>query len=160
MQIEVITLVHGTPHFGALLARTRADPELIERMWVDAECTPDELDVPGTWWSVAVLHDGSRLAAWAAARVDGGVLKCFANYEVPGIGRELGLYRDVYRERHRSVVLRMGLPAVTYLFAEPIPLHLADGWYRTGLQGESETTGTVTHTWQELRREPTSPRRS
>ncbi|WP_431728555.1 hypothetical protein [Verrucosispora sp. TAA-831] len=157
MDVDVFTAAHGTVRFAVLLAGLRADTALVEQFWADAEGTPDELDVPGTMWSVVVLRDGSRwgaLAAWAAARVDGDMLKCFASYEVPGAGRERGLYRDAYRERHRAVVLPCRRPAVTYLFAQPVPLHEADGWRRTGVSGTSSEPGIPSHAWWELRREP------
>ncbi|WP_146605725.1 hypothetical protein [Micromonospora craterilacus] len=151
-------MAHGSERFAALLAQLRADTALVRRFWAEAEGTPDELDKPGTLWSVVVLRDGSRwgtLAAWAAARVEGDTLKCFANYEVPGVGRELGLYRVAYQERHRAVVLPSRRAAVTFLFAQPIPLHEADGWRRTGLQGVSTEPGIEAHAWWELRRDPT-----
>lgn len=144
----VATLAHGQPEYAALLDRIRADEWLVGRMWADAESRPDELDVPGTWWTVVVV-DGAP-AAWCAARLDGGVLKCHSNYEHPA-HRGRGLYAAAYRERHQTVVATAAVPAVTYLFRQPIPLHEADGWYRTGLEGPGELPD---HWWWQLRREP------
>lgn len=117
-------------------------------MWADAESRPDELDVPGTRWTVALA--GGGLAAWCAASPAGGVLRCHSNFEVPAY-RGRGLYGRAYRERHRAVVLPCGLLAVTYLFAQPIGLHEADGWVRTGVSGVSFAAGEP-HAWWELRR--------
>lgn len=146
----VATLAHGQPEYAALLDRIRADEWLVGRMWVDAESTPDELDVPGTWWTVVVV-DGAP-AAWCAARLDGDALRCHSNYEHPA-HRGRGLYAAAYRERHQTVVAPAAVPAVTYLFAQPIPLHERDGWRRTGEQGPGRLPD---HWWWELRREPTA----
>jgi hypothetical protein len=147
MRHQVVTLAHGQPEYADLLDRIRQDDDLVARMWADAESRPNELDVPGTRWSVALVGDGMP-AAWCAARIDGDILKCFCNYEVPAY-RDHGLYEAVYRERHDAVVVPTGLPAVTYLFSGPIPLHEADGWYRTGPNDRGELDG---HWWWELRR--------
>ena len=116
-------------------------------MWEDAESRPGELDEPGTSWTVALV--AGEPAAWCAARVlDDGTLKCHSNYEVRA-HRGLGLYEAAYRARHTNVVEWSGRPAVTYLFEQPIALHEADGWLRTGVSGPGELEG---HTWWELRR--------
>lgn len=144
--IEILTLRHGDRRYAELLDLIRADGELVDRMWADAESWPGELDVPGTWWTVVVV-DG-RPAAWCAAIVDGEVLKCHSNYEVPAY-RGRGLYAQAYRWRHRDVIRRRRMPAVTYLFAAPVGLHLSDGWVRTGETRVSE----LGHRWYELRRD-------
>jgi hypothetical protein len=147
--MQVVTLTHGQPQYADLLDQIRQDPTLAARMWADAESRPDELDLPGTWWSVALVWDEHRWvpAAWCAARVEDGALRAFCNYEVPA-WRNLDLYADAYRERHHAVLVPSGLPAVTYLFPEPIALHEADGWERTGREGSGELDG---HWWSELR---------
>ncbi len=145
-----VTLTHGERFYDDLLRVVRGDRALVEAMWADAESSPAELDVPGTEWSVVLLGDGTPVA-WCAARVDAeGVLKCHSNYEVRA-WRGNGFYEAAYRARHRQVVGACGLPAVTYLFSEPIALHEADGWYRTGLEGVSG------HRWWQLRRRPAGP---
>ncbi|MFG1846788.1 hypothetical protein [Micromonospora carbonacea] len=145
----VATLEHGQQEYAWMLNAIRADAWLVGRMWVDAESTPDELDQPGTVWSV-VLVDGAP-AAWCAATPDAGALRAHSNYEHPR-HRGRGLYAAAYAQRHRDVIRTSGVPAVTYLFAQPIPLHEADGWHRTSAQGPGEVDG---HWWWELRRIPT-----
>jgi hypothetical protein len=154
--MRTATLMHGQPEYARLLTRIRQDPALVAAMWADAESRPDELDRPGTRWSVTLVEGSGQEApaAWCAARQieDRGVpvLKCHSNYEVPA-WRGQGLYAAAYRERHRRVVHPSPLPAFTYLFPEPIGLHIADGWQTTGLTGPGEVDG---HTWWELRHEP------
>lgn len=144
---EVVTLTHGDERFTDLLYLIRDDPALQNAMWADAESSPWELAEPGTRWSIAL--DAGQPAAWCAAReLPDGTLKCHSNYEVDAFRGE-GLYEAAYRARHDAVVAPAGRPAVTYLFEQPIALHEADGWQRTGLTGEGEVAG---HTWWELRR--------
>jgi hypothetical protein len=146
MYREAITLVHGEQLYTDLLDRIQDDGELVAAMWADAESRPGELDQPGTHWSVLLLEDGTP-AAWCAARIEDGTLKCHSNYEVRA-WRGRRLYEDAYHARHRDVVRPYGLPAVTYLFDAPIGLHEAHGWRRTGQTG----TGVTGHQWWELRR--------
>ena len=65
------------------------------------------------------------------------------------------LYSIAYAHRHRTVVLPLGLPAVTYLFPEAIPLHLASGWVRDVGPDASGTSRARSdgdlHHWQRLR---------
>ncbi|ROT29654.1 hypothetical protein [Micromonospora sp. HM5-17] len=95
----VATLAHGQPEYAALLDRIRADEWLVGRMWVDAESTPDELDVPGTWWTVVVVGDAP--AAWCAARLDGDALRCHSNDEAARPPSR-GPGRSAYRGQRRS----------------------------------------------------------
>ncbi|TDC63868.1 hypothetical protein E1258_09485 [Micromonospora sp. KC207] len=145
----VTILEHGRQEYAWLLGSIRADPWLVARLWADAESTPDELDRPGTVWCVALV--GGAPAAWCAATPDGAALRAHSNYEHPH-HRGQGLYEAVYARRHRDVVQPARLPAVTYLFAQPIPLHEADGWQRTGVEGPGEVDG---NWWWELSRDPT-----
>ena len=72
MEHRVTTLTHGDGEYARLLDLIRADAWLVDRMWVDAESRPDELDQPGTRWSVACVRVDGRWvpAAWSAARVE------------------------------------------------------------------------------------------
>ncbi len=150
---ETLILSHGEQLYTTLLDRLRADLDVVAAMWDDAESRPDELDQPHTIWSVVVLEDGAP-AAWCAATIrDDGTIKCHSNYETRA-WRDHGLYADAYQARHRHVVLAYGVPAVTYLFAQPIGLHEADGWTRTGQHGPGVLPG---HHWWELRHEGTRP---
>ncbi|MEU8185994.1 hypothetical protein [Micromonospora carbonacea] len=149
-QPKMVTLRHGEAQYADLLDTIRADTWLVGRMWVDAESQPDELDRPGTVWCVALV-DGVP-AAWCAATPDGAALRAHSNYEHPH-HRERGLYAAAYAQRHRDVVQPSRLPALTYLFAQPIPLHEGNGWQRTGTHGPGEVGG---NWWWELHRDPTA----
>lgn len=122
-------------------------PGLAAEMYADAEHRLGE--APGKLWCF-VLVDGAA-AAWCAAQDLGGVLVCSDNYERRGAGRQQHLYPLAYAARHETVVAPWAGPAVTFLFPEPIALHEADGWRKTGSTGPGEVAG---HTWWELRREP------
>ncbi len=143
-----MTLKHGEQLYTDLLTRIREDTDLVAAMWAHAESRPDELDRPGTYWTVTLLDDGTP-AAWCAARIqDDATITCHSNYEVPA-HRGRGRYTAAHQGRHRDVLLAYKLPAVTYLFAQPIALHKAHGWYLTGPTGPGELAG---HQWWELRR--------
>jgi hypothetical protein len=144
------TLVHGQREYTDLLADLTATPGLVEAMWDEAESRFGELDEPGTLWTVAFTRDG-RAGAWCAATVlGGGQIKCHNNYE-PGPYRGQGLYEAAHRARHRDVLVKLGLPAVTYLFRDPIPLHEKHGWRTTGVHAPGELAG---HHWWELTWKP------
>ncbi|MET0426298.1 MAG: hypothetical protein ABW046_20685 [Actinoplanes sp.] len=141
------TVVHGEQLYADLLDRVRQDDALVAAMWADAESHPDELDVPGTHWTVSLTEDGTP-AAWAAARIIDCVIKCHSNYETRRY-RGCGLYEAAHYGRHRDVILAYKMPAVTYLFEQPITLHEANGWHRTGVTGTGENES---HRWWELQR--------
>lgn len=145
---EMVTCRTGDAAWTELLGPVLADPALLARMWADAEATPDELAAPGTTWVIATVHAGDHrvAAAWAGAIEEGETLKPVCSYEVPA-WRGHGLYARAYAERHRTIVEPWPGPAVTYVFADPLALHLADGWTATG-EGDSEHG----HHWYELRR--------
>ncbi|MEV0732417.1 hypothetical protein [Polymorphospora sp. NPDC050346] len=154
---KVINVQLGDPRYRAALADLR-HPVLAHQMWTDAEHRYRRRR--GKVWTVALVRDRGRWvpAAWAAAAVetdDGGrrVLVCSDNYERRGVGRDLGLYAVVHDYRHRTVIVPSGLPAVTYLFLQPIALHERYGWYLTGLAGTSTRNGIEPHDWAELRRD-------
>jgi hypothetical protein len=153
MYLAVETLSHGEQLYGDLLDRLRDDAHLVARMRTDAESSPDELDVPGTQWSVVLTAAGVP-AAWCAATPDGaGQLVCHSNYEVPAY-RGLGLYAAAYHARHRDVLLQFKRPAVTYLFPEPVPLHVANRWVPdttpAGVGTSRPYPGGPIHHWQRL----------
>jgi hypothetical protein len=153
MYLAVETLSHGEQLYTDLLDRIRRDADLVSRMWTEAESAPDELDVPGTQWTVAITEAGEP-AAWCAATIDrAGQLVCHSNYEVPA-NRGRGLYAAAYDARHRDVLLKYKRAAITYLFPEPIPLHLASGWIPDAAPGGSGTSSPYpdgpTHSWRRL----------
>lgn len=156
---QVVTVRPGDAWYEPLISQIRDDRELRAQMWADAE--HEFVEHPDKRWTFACVLRGRGAAgrwepaAWCASRVEARdgerVLVCSDNYERRGDGRALGLYRDAYQRRHADVVARTRLPALTYLFAQPLGLHEADGWYRTGVHGTSDHG----HRWWELRRDPT-----
>ena len=54
-------------------------------------------------------------------------------------------------QRHRTIVVSSPLPCVTYVFSDPVRLHLADGWRITD-EGDSHEPDAPSHHWYELRR--------
>ncbi|WBB94158.1 hypothetical protein [Verrucosispora sp. WMMC514] len=151
---ELVNVAPGYPRYEELVGQIRTDPALLAAMWSDAEHRL--IEHPRKVWSIATVREGGRWvpAAWACAVVDGNVLRCCDNYERPGY-RDRGLYEAAYRHRHTTIVAPYPLAAITYLFAQPIGLHMADGWYHTGVRGVSTEAG-VEHQWWKLRRDPTA----
>lgn len=157
MQFHLVNVQIGHPRYNSLIGQIRTDAELREQMWRDAEHRLEES--PGKIWSLAIVREGDRWSpvAWAAARTESGVLLCSDNYERRGY-RDRGLYAAAYAHRHATVVLPSGLPARTYIFAQPRALHEADGWASTGLSGTSDAAG-IPHEWFEMDR-PAAPMRT
>lgn len=143
----MLNLCIGDERYEQVHGQIRSDADLRARMWADAEHRFDE--APDKVWTVVIVREDGRWvpAAWAAAAVrhDGEepVLVCSDGYERHGPGRRWGLYRVAYQHRHTTIVAPSPLPALTYLFEAPIRLHLADGWYRTGLSSTSREPGST-----------------
>lgn len=149
MDYEIVTTRQGDTRYDALIGAVRADRALMATVWSDSESRMPESS--GKVWYVAVV--GGVPAAWCAAETVDGVLRCTDSYERHGY-RGHGLYAAVYAYRHLDAVLvaeREGMPAVTYVFAEPLALHLADGWVVTA-EGDSAELDAPAHHWFELRR--------
>lgn len=156
----VVRLDPGGREHAAFLAELGREP-LAGEWWSDAESSVDA-DSARTSYMVIYAADGagqSVPAAWAGWRVEdrpgGRVLKCVDNYVRRGYRqRDPELYRLVYAARHRQVVLRLRVPAETYLFPEPIGRHLTSGWEidpSPGASGESTPyEGGPVHRWQRL----------
>ena len=147
--VELLTIEIGHPRYEEIMRPIRQNVRLRQQMWDDAEHAFDE--EPGKSWCM-VLCNGIP-AAWAASTCPPSRLLCCDNYERRGSGRQYGLYRLAYDFRHATIVAPSTLPAITYLGAEPIPLHEADGWVKTGTHGVSSSTGLE---WWQLHREPTA----
>lgn len=145
VQVEV-----GHPRYEELIGPLRGDDELLAVMLSEAESRLDE--EPGKQWFVAAVQQGDRwvAGAWACAVVRDGLLWCCNNYERPGF-RGNGLYGLAYDLRHAVLVESCGLPAVTYIFVDPLQRHLDDGWRVTG-EGDSNEPWAPSHHWFELRR--------
>ncbi len=158
------TTVHLTPDdkhtrpgmYAEFVATLRQEP-LRTQWWNDAESEHED----GVSYIVALAPSRSGLmipAAWAGYMIrPDATLKCCNNYVVHGFRdgyHRVDLYARAYRVRHRDVVLRLGLPAETFLFARPIALHEADGWVRDrspeGSGWSHPFLGGPTHSWQRL----------
>ncbi len=155
--LDVITLTPEHPEYGAFMAILNSEP-LRTQWWNDAESGVE----PGISYSMVLVDD--QPAAWAGWYISLSgprLLRCCNNYVRRDYrNRQPELYELAYRHRHQHVVLRFGLPAITYLFPEPIPLHLADGWeYGTGRNAfgtSSPYTGGPVHHWRRLVWTPTA----
>lgn len=136
---------------------------LFSEWWIDAESGAD----PGV--SYVIVYDldehGNEVpAAWAGWIIEvdleerfggGAVLRCCNNYVRRGFrDRDPELYALAYRHRHDQVVAQLGLPAFSFLYEQPIPLHLADGWeYDTPVDEPGESRpypGGELHRWWRL----------
>ncbi len=154
----VVRVVPGDPHHGSLLGHLAAEP-LATQWWCDAESrVRDEPDR-----SYMVVYVGGVAAAWAGWIVQGSTLLCCHNYVRRSYrGRTPELYGLAYRARQHHVVDRLGLDAVTYLFPEPIGMHVADGWVPDVGPDASGTSvpypGGPVHRWQRLTWKPVNQR--
>lgn len=154
MNFESITVSHGSWAYEYLLSAIRSNRALAHWLDQDAESKVGELDAPGTTWSVVYLRgERPEPVAWAAARhLPDGNLKGCCNYVRRDYRREdigVDLYRQAYMLRHRDVISKHAGPQETYLFAQPIPLHEADGWRKTGESGPGKYPGN--HWWRLVR---------
>ncbi|GAB7053210.1 hypothetical protein [Catenuloplanes indicus] len=154
----VVRVTPGTAAHRELLADLGREP-LAGEWWEDAESAVDADSARTSYMVVYADGPDNRPvpAAWAGWRLeaDGTRLKCVDNYVRRGFRqRSPELYRLVYAARHRQVVLKLRLPAETYLFPEPIGRHLASGWQidpAPGAAGESTPYGGgPVHRWQRL----------
>lgn len=147
--LRIVNVSPFAPWYQQLVALLESEP--LRTQWhTDAESVHE----PGTSYMVALVDDVP--AAWAGWRIEAdGVLRCCNNYVRHGYrGRTPELYAAAYKARHRDVVLRLGVPAETFLYPEPMPLHEADGWVRDGSpdgSGQSRPfqDGPIHH-WQRL----------
>ncbi|WP_033346767.1 hypothetical protein [Catenuloplanes japonicus] len=155
----------GSPEHAALLAELGQEP-LAGEWWEDAESRVDADSARTSYMVIYMADTDGRTvpAAWAGWRREdeGQRLKCVDNYVRRGFRQQNPeLYRLVYAARHRQVVLKLRLPAETYLFPEPIGRHLASGWQ---IDPAPDAFGTSTpydggpvHRWQRLTWTPRRP---
>lgn len=156
--MRIITLTRNHPQYDQITTELCTEP-LRSQWWDDAESHHE----PGISYSM-VIHDEvpAAWAGWTFEREDGRpVLRCCNNY----VRREYrggvpDLYALAYAHRHRHIVTHLGMPAVTYLFPEPVALHLADGWVIDTSPGSSGTSWArevgqgQEHHWRRLRWTP------
>lgn len=154
--LRITTLTPDDLGYAELIAELSAEP--LRTQWLeDAESEAEA----GTSYAVVFAEDGAGKvvpAAWAGWRiVDVGgeqQLQCCSNYVRHGFrDRRPELYGLAYRLRHGMVVTRVAMRAFTFLYRQPIPLHLADGWtYDTpqDAPGTSVSPGGQVHHWWRL----------
>lgn len=146
MDYEIIEIREGHPRYEEILRPVTSDADLLAQIWADAESAMEE-HPQKTWW-FAVATDGEALA-WCAVQPvaeDGRVvMKCTDSYERRGRGRDNALYREVFAARN---VALGHMACVTYVFDQPVRLHLEHGWELTGVDGVSDDG----HHWQEMRK--------
>lgn len=154
MDIEIMKVQVGDPQYEQVIGGLRADADLLAYMWQAAESRLDEH--PTKVWIVAVDPNGRALAWCAYQPVGDGVVTCVNSFERPEVwGR--GLYATVYAARHQLI---RWFDAVTYVYDQPLPLHLADGWVPFE-EGWSSEPDAPSHHWTGLRRpaDPHDPER-
>ena len=155
MEYEIVQLTLVDDRYEQVIRPILDDAELMAQIWADAETRMEEASEKQ--WFVAVSTPGDQALAWCAARLElqNGQLTmvCEANYERRGIGRAKGLYAAVFEERQQYLE-HLGLPCVTYIFDQPLQLHLDAGWLPSGAEGISSEEGVEPHHWQELRYGP------
>ncbi|HWB38354.1 MAG TPA: hypothetical protein VHA75_20240 [Rugosimonospora sp.] len=148
MAVEVLILRQGDARYEEMFGQLRADRALLADLWAAAESRLDEH--PGKTWIVAV--EAGVPVAWCAYEPtdeQGAEVKCVDSYERrEAWGR--GLYARVFWARHRLI---RRAEAITYVFAQPLGLHLSAGWRITG-EGDRSEPGIPSHHWYELRRSP------
>lgn len=148
MTVEVLILRQGDARYEQVFGQLRPDRELLADLWAAAESRLPEH--PDKTWIVAV-EDGVPVAwcAYEPTSEQGAEVKCTDSYERREVwGR--GLYGRAFWVRHRMVRRKS---AITYVFPEPLGLHLSAGWRITG-EGWSREPGIDSHHWYELRRSP------
>lgn len=153
MDYEIMILQQGDPLYGPVLGGLRADTELLDLMWQAAESRLDEH--PDKVWIVAV-GPGHRALAWCAYQpYNGGdiEIQCTNSFERPECWDD-DLYGIVYQTRHELI---RDHSAITYVYNEPLDLHLWDGWTETAAEWSNEPD-TPPHHWHELRRTASAKR--
>lgn len=144
---DILILRHGSPRYEPVIGRLRGDAPLLAYMWQAAESRLDEH--PDKVWIVPV-DPADRALAWCAYqpcdRADA-VVQCVNSFERPESWDD-DLYAVVYAARHELIRY---LDAVTYVFDEPLELHLWDGWVPFA-DGWSNEPDTPSHHWTGLRR--------
>ncbi|SNT66285.1 hypothetical protein SAMN05421812_13632 [Asanoa hainanensis] len=142
---EIVVIRPGDNRYERVMSTLRADRPLLRRMWREAESRLDE-HRRKTW--VVAVGAGDRALAWCAyepfAR---GCVKAVNSFERPEVWGQ-GLYERVYNVRHQLIRYRR---ALTFIFDQPLPLHLRDGWVPVA-DGWSSEPDAPSHHWNELRR--------
>jgi hypothetical protein len=123
--VEIVTTWSGGPRYE-LVTGLRADPDVWAYALAAADC--DLTEQPGQVWVLAVDEDG--VAAWCAYHPGPGghPVQCVDSVELPRAYGS-GAYRAAFLARHE---LLRRCPCVTYVYADPLALHLEHGWRYAG----------------------------
>lgn len=144
MSVEILILRHGDPRYEPVLAAMRSDQALLADLLTAAGSRLPEHE--HKVWVIAVR--GGRALAWCAYEPSdepGTTLKLVDSYERPESWDD-DWYADVYQVRHE---LTRWYACVTYVYVDPLDLHLADGWQITA-EGDSDEPGSEPHRWYRL----------
>jgi hypothetical protein len=153
--VQIFNVHPGDFAYDAFLWELQQEP-----LRTEARVDADHEHYDGIRYTVVydLMRGVERPAAWAgfvSTTIDGQPgLKCVNNYVRHSFrGGPIRYYDFAFHYRQQTILHTTGLPAETYLFPEPIPLHLAHGWIT-----DTSPTGTGIHrpdngparTWQRL----------
>jgi hypothetical protein len=123
MTYRIVITGPGRPGYN-LVTGLRDDPRVRTYARRAADC--DLAEQPGKTWVLAVDERG--VAAWCAYHPDAEGLRCVDSVELPRAWGS-GAYREAFLARH-ELVRRQA--CTTYVYADPLALHLAHGWVVDG----------------------------
>lgn len=148
MDYEVVIVAQGDDRYEEVLGAVRGDRALLDLMWHQAEF--ELIEHPAKVWIAAVDPVGRPLAWCAIEPTDqmGAQVKAVDSCERPECWAE-DVYGVIYAARHE---LLRNCAAVTYIFDEPLTMHLWDGWVPFA-EGWSSEPGEPPHHWTGLFRE-------
>ncbi len=149
--LSVVTFTCVDPMFETVFGPVFEDQALCGYIKSDAEHvmsrTRQTSDPDKRWW--VVVSPAGEALAWCAAwamNSDPRTIMCGENYERRGLGRELAVYPLAFAARQEWLIKQPITNAVTYIFRQPIELHEAAGWCKTGATATSHHE----HQWWEL----------
>lgn len=145
--MELLVLRAGDARYNDVVGALTRDDRLRAEVWAAAESELQER--PDKTWVVAV--DAGRALAWCAFQPSdepGYVVKAVDSYVRPEAWHRR-LYPLVFFRRHQLI---RAVPAVTYVFDQPLALHFGCGWVPTG-DGWSSEPGIPPHHWTRLVRD-------
>jgi hypothetical protein len=143
MSIAIVTCQMGQEFYSRYVSPMLANPPA--EVWADAEIGLTTAEHPEKVWWLAVDENERVLAFCAAWPGEGGDTECGHNYELGHRERTERHWPTVFAAR-QLWLLHMGVSAYTYIFDQPLELHLAHGWRLDGDEGVSE----LDHHWQRL----------
>jgi hypothetical protein len=144
--IEIICTRVGMASYRRYLGPLLDNPP--PEIWADAEIDMRTAEDPGKLWWLVVDPAGAVLAqcaAWPHPDPRRREWKCGHNYEHGHRKRRKRYWPKVFAAR-QAWLIEHKLTATTYIFDQPLAVHLAAGWTLTGEHDISEQG----HHWQEL----------